>query len=152
MAAEGDPRWALAAAPRTLPRQSCSLQSTSSSCLWLTFTGLTMVLPGHPRAMSDTGSLTKHDLNPHSHTYILSPFLGSFPVLNPCQLLAGHGCPRFITQEGPVVPFPAVQLQLQPNNGISESPLPPVPAPTDTYVIHQRQERSLPGFKPLGKC
>lgn len=113
MAGEGDPRWDLVAAPRTLPRQSCSLQSTSSTCLWLTLTGLNMALPGHPRPLSDTDFLTRHDPDPYPHTYILSPFLGSFPVLNPCQFLSGHECPRLIKQEGSLVPVPAVQLQLQ---------------------------------------
>lgn len=113
MAVEGDPRWDLVAAPRTLPRQSCSSQSTSSTCLWLTLTGLAMALPEHPRSLSDTGSLTRHDPDPHPHAYILSPFLGSFPGLNPCQFLPGHGCPRLINQEGSLAPVPAVQLQLQ---------------------------------------
>lgn len=118
MAAEGDPSWDLVAAHRTLPRQSCSSQSTSSMCLWLTLTGLTVALPGHPRAMSDTGSLIRHDPYPHPPAYILSCFLGNFPVLNPSQFLSCHGCHRLINEEGSLVPVPAVQLQLQPSQAM----------------------------------
>lgn len=118
--------------------QSWSSQSTSSTCLWLTLTGLTMALPGHPRPLSDTGFLTRHDPDPHPHTCILSPFLGSFPVLNPCQFLPGHRCPRLIKQERSLVPVPAVQLQLQLSQAMvfqrAPSPQPQLPLTPQLFI------------------
>jgi len=96
--------------------------------------------------------LTGPDPDPHLQADVPSPSLGSGLMPNPGWFLPGSGCPRRITRNeeswGCLRPAcPSLQLSC----GISEITNLPAQAPTDIEVIHQRQEKSLPAFKPLGK-